>query len=334
VTRPKRREAVPGAIFDARARQQLELEVVSTEARLRLTRLLRKAARGTGSGDPQIELIRANKIINLANAVLARPIYTLDLSEDYEPAEYAWHNGELELAMRRPDSPQLFEILVDLVDEQALSKADINAILEADGCSVRIDDGDDGAQIELIPLADLPEEPSDHSEHPNVRKLIERMDRAMQDRDWSLVLHTAASVFETIAKQVVPNPNVQNRSLGSWFSLYRNHSKLAVPLLDTIESIFTRRNIEPLAGHGSVSNPSITEDEAIQVRELTIALVRLEHALGSLSLIKVAKPKRKKRRNKCCSFGSSRLLRTEPSLARLVSLCRCSCSYTVAPRKL
>src|SRR5437016_2971507 len=112
---PKKRDAVPGAIFSDRIREQLELEVVSTEARLRLTRLLRKAVRGSGTGSAQVELIRANKIINLANAVLGRPIYPLDASEEYEPAEYAWHNGELELLMRRPDSAQLFETLVDFV---------------------------------------------------------------------------------------------------------------------------------------------------------------------------------------------------------------------------
>jgi hypothetical protein len=300
---PKRRDAVPGAIVNTRTRQQLELEIVSTEARLRFTRLLRKTVKSV-TGDAQIELIRANKIINLANAVLGRPIYALDLSEDYEPAEYAWHNGELELAMRRPDSAQLFEILVDLVNEQALRSADINAILEADGCGVRIDDDDDGAQVDVVPLADLPEESPDQAEHPNVRKLVERMDRAMQDRDWPLVLHTAASLFETVAKQVVPNPNVQNQSLGSWFSLYRKHSKLAVPLLDTIEDIFKRRNIEPLAGHGSVSDPSITEDEAIQARLLTIVLLRLERALAippsahlpKFAARKAATPKKKSKR--------------------------------------
>jgi hypothetical protein len=60
----------------------------------------------------------------------------------------------------------------------------------------------------------------------------------MQDQDWSLVLHTAASIFEAVAKLVVPSPTVQNQGLWGCFQLYRKHSRLTVPLLDTIEEIF------------------------------------------------------------------------------------------------
>lgn len=278
----RKRVKVPGEVMDARTREQVELEVVSSKARLQLTRVLRQSVRANESENShQIELIRINRIVNLANAVLGRPIYTLELGDwDYEPAEYAWHDGELELVMRRPDTAQLVEVLVDLSDGKCLRTSDINAILEDDGSGIRLRDEDDGAEVELIDLADLPDTSLSVGEHANVRKLVERMDRAMQDRDWSLVLHTGASTFETMAKQVVTNPNVQNQSLGGWFSSYRNHSKLAVPLLNTIEEIFKRRNIEPLAGHGSVTDPLITEEEAVQVRELTIAFVRLERTLA------------------------------------------------------
>ncbi|WP_253709075.1 hypothetical protein [Bradyrhizobium sp. WD16] len=291
----KKKTNVPGAILDNRVREQIELEVISSEARLRLTRVLRQSVRTShGEDSHQIELIRINRIVNLANTALGRPIYTLELGDwDYEPAEYAWHNGELELVMRRPDTAQLVEILVDLADAGCIRVGDVNAILKADSSGIRFSEGDDGTEVELTDVADLPEAPLATGEHANVRKLVERMDRAMQDRDWSLVLHTGASIFETVAKQVVPNPNVQNQSLGSWFSLYRNHSKLATPLLDTIEGIFKRRNIEPLAGHGSASDPSITEEEAVQVRELTIAFVRLERTLATVTATRPATAKKK-----------------------------------------
>jgi hypothetical protein len=293
--RRKATAKVPGAVMDARTIDQIGLEVVSREARLRLTRLLRATIKANES---DIELIRQNKIINLANTVLGRPIYTLELGDsDYEPAEYAWHNGELELVLRRPDTPQLIEILFDLIQAGALSRQDVNAVLEADGCGVRLEDRHDELEIELVDVAELPVEAPNPSEHANVRRLAERMDRAMQDRDWSLVLHTAASMFETVAKQVVSDPNVQNRSLGPWFTAYRNHSSLAVPLLDAIEDIFRRRNIEPLAGHGSTSDPTITEEDAVQVRELTIALVRMETTLAALS-VKQAAPQRPRRRQR------------------------------------
>lgn len=276
---------IPGAVLDVRKREKVELEVISTEARLRLTRLLRRAVKTTGTEEAhQFELIKTNKIVNLANTVLARPIYILELGDwDYAPAEYAWHNGELEVVMRRPETAQLIEILVDLIDEGVLPIENVNAILEADGCSIRLEESSRGTAVILVTFTELPDEPPAPGEHLNVRKLIDRMDRALQDRDWSLVLHTAASTFETMAKLVVASSNVQKQSLGSWFSLYRKHSKLATPLLDTIEEIFKRRNIEPLAGHGSPSDPSITEGEAIQVRELTVALVRMERTLTNLS---------------------------------------------------
>jgi hypothetical protein len=301
-------KTVPGSILSKRLREQVEIEVISSEARVCLTRLLRKAARGGRSEDAhQFELIRVNKIVNLANTVLGRPIYTLELHDwDYEPAEYAWHNGEFELVMKRPDTAQLIEILVDLVDQEALSADDVNAILEADGCGIRLVERHSSTTVALVDIADLPGEPLGAGEHANVRKLAERMDRAMQDRDWSLVLHTAASIFETVAKLVVPNPKVQKQSLGGWFGLYRKHSRLAAPLLETIEEIFQRRNIEPLAAHGSPVNPSITEEEAIQVRELTIALVRMERTLATVSTSVPPSAKKYKRTLSSAKRKSSR----------------------------
>jgi hypothetical protein len=269
--------------MDGRTREQVELEVVSSEARLRLTRLLRASVKSVSESDDshQIELIRMNRIVNLANTVLGRPIYALELSDwDYFPAEYAWHFAEFELVMRRPDTAQLVEILADLVDQTGLSRSDVNAILESDNVGLRLGSDEDGVTVRLQDLSDVPEAGLEPDAHPNVRGLVERMDRALQDKDWSLVLHTGASIFETVAKEVVPNPNVQQKSLGSWFSAYRNHSHLAAPMLDAAEAIFQRRNVEPLAGHGSVEIPGVTEAEAIQIRELSIAFVRMERLLA------------------------------------------------------
>lgn len=271
-----------GAIMDRRTRARLDLEVVPTRARLRLTRLLRASVKaGSSENAHQIEVIRINQIVNLANTVQGRPIYRLELSDwDYEPAEYAWHFAELELAMRRPDTAELFEILVDLVEQIGLPVDDINGILETEGVGAKLTHVDDGFSVRLVDLNDAPEAELAAGEHVNVRGLIERMDRALQDGDWSLVLHAGASVFESIAKDVVQNPAVQHRSLGSWFSAYRKASKLAAPLLDAAEAIFQRRNVEPLAGHGSIELAGVTEAEAIQIRELSIAIVRMERLLA------------------------------------------------------
>jgi hypothetical protein len=63
----------------------------------------------------------------------------------------------------------------------------------------------------------------------NLRLLFERMDRVMQTRELSLVHHTGASASETLARQVVRYPGVQNQSMGGWLSLDRRHSNIAVP---------------------------------------------------------------------------------------------------------
>ncbi len=297
----KRQSLGPGMRLTKKDQEQLGLEVISTEARVRLTRLLRDAIKSKYGGEDsaQIELIRKNNIVNIANTALGRPIYVLETAEwDYEPAEYGWHQGEFELVTRRPDSPKLIEILADLIEEGILSYSDVNTILLEDGCAVQFSH-DDGVSVELLSSKDLPEEQDIAGEHKNVRILFERMDRALQEKDWSLVVHTGASIFETIAKQVVSNPAVQNQSLGGWIQAYRKASSLAAPLLDAIAEIFTRRNIEPLAGHGSVADPSVTEAEAIAVRELTIAIVRMERLLASAQSAQIAAaPKKKTKPNK------------------------------------
>ena len=86
---------------------------------------------------------------------------------------------------------------------------------------------DDGTKVDLLDIDEMTAEPLDIADHPNVRKLAERMDRAMQGKDWPLVLHTAASMFETVARQMVPNPGVQNQSLGGWFSLTESAPSLS-----------------------------------------------------------------------------------------------------------
>jgi hypothetical protein len=114
------------------------------------------------------------------------------------------------------------------------------------------------------------------ADNDNIIQLFSRMDLAIQNRDWPLVLHVSASIFETVAKLRVGTPGVQNQTLGGFFPAYRNCSRLPPPLLDYIEAIYKRRNTEPLAGHGSTSTPTFTALEATQARALTQLLVRLE----------------------------------------------------------
>lgn len=287
-----KRKRASGFPLDERQRRSIELEVVSSSARLSFTRLLRER---TNAGEPPIRLIRQNAVVNIANTILNRPIYVLESDEwgDYQPAEYGWHQGELELVMRRPNTVQLVETLGDLIAAPWLGTGEVNAILEADRCGIRFEGGDgESVTIQTVDVPDLPADaPADS--HPNIRALFDRLDRAIQDRDWSLVLHTGASIFETLAKLVVPSPGVQGQSLGGFFAAFRKHSALAAPLLDAIEAIYKRRNIEPLSGHGSAEDPSITREEAIQVARLTRALVHLERELAEVNAPPVTRSARK-----------------------------------------
>lgn len=116
--------------------------------------------------------------------------------------------------------------------------------------------------------------------HPNIHILIKRMNTALDNGDPACVLHTSASIFETMAKDIVGIDTVQNQSLGAFFDRYRRESALPLEVLDYILSVYKRRNIEPLAGHGSVKEPTILMSEAVVLAELTKAFVRIEGYLN------------------------------------------------------
>jgi hypothetical protein len=115
--------------------------------------------------------------------------------------------------------------------------------------------------------------------HPNIEILLDRMDDALKRGDHSGVLHSSASIFETLAKEIVSDPSVQNRTLKSFFQKYRKESELPTAVLDFILAVYESRNVTPLAGHGSTGTPSISPDVAITLAEMTKAFVRIEYLL-------------------------------------------------------
>lgn len=270
-----------GERIKAGDRGKIELEVVSQRARLRLTRYFRDQTQASGPEGNTIRLVRINRIINLMNTARGAKIYLLEMwDDDYAIGEYGWHLGELELIFRRPSTVELVEGLADLIAEELISCGDANTIFEDDGVGIKFVWKNEALLVEVTPVDQLPDEDLEPSEHTNMRKLFDRMDRALEASDWPLVVHTAASVFETLAKSIVTNPNVQGKSLGSWFALYRKHSALSESILDEIKSIFDKRNTEALAGHGSTVDPATTEKEARVMRELTRTIVKLERELS------------------------------------------------------
>jgi hypothetical protein len=105
------------------------------------------------------------------------------------------------------------------------------------------------------------------------------MDDALDKEDYPGVLHASASIFETMAKDVVAIPSVQNQTLKSFFDRYRKDSSLPSEVLDYILSIYDLRSTTPLAGHGSTQAPDVNKEAAIALSEMTKAFVRIEYKL-------------------------------------------------------
>ena len=82
-----------------------------------------------------------------------------------------------------------------------------------------------------------------------------------------------------MAKIIVNLPTIENQTLKSFFERYKIDSNLPVPLLDYILSIYEKRNIEPLAGHGSTTPPTISYNEAIVLAQMTKALITMERQI-------------------------------------------------------
>ena len=275
--------------LSAAERATLAEEVISDEARLRLTRLMRGQCQVRES---DITLIHQNRFINMARTARSLPIYVLEADDMgmYENVVYGWHLGELELVMRRPNTAQLIELLADYIENGMLVSASINEILKEDGVGVqfRLGGFDENVTVDILELSEIEEDSEDDTEHPNIRLLISRMTDAYDRADYPGVLHASASIFETLAKVVFNKQSVENATLGSIIAGYRNRSALPSVLLDFVEETYNRRNTEPLAGHGATQAPSISAEDAAVLVELTKTCVRLERRLAKTDFDKSA----------------------------------------------
>jgi hypothetical protein len=274
-------------------RKKLETEVVSNAARLKLTRLVRQRCEirhGDGDGG-NIEIINRNQMVNTARTVLGLPIYRLEPDDMgmYMSEEFAWHAAETELIMRRPDTPQLVETLGDMLEQGMLNVDAVNTVLSEDNSSVRFEAKGFDENVSVKLLSDITiEEESEDADHPNIRLLIERMEGTFEKKDYAGVLHASATVFETLAKVVFHNPDVEKGTLGAIFEGYRKRSELPEPLLDYILDTYRWRNTEPLAGHGATKEPSVTAKDASVLIEITKMCVRLERRLATQEIDGIA----------------------------------------------
>lgn len=260
-------------------KRALEFEVVSDEARLKLTRLLRSYC-SEDHTDGNVWVSRANRLVNYAHQVLGLPLFALEADDwgSYQLYEADWHSGRLELIMREADTPQLVEIICDYLENDLLKPSEVDAILEDDGASFSVANHYGSFQLNIVPVDKIPEPEDD--EHPNIRLLVARMQTAVENGDDALVLATSASIFETLAKIVMPHKKYQGKTLADILKDYRAQTKLPDTIIDYIDQVYISRGREPLAAHGSAKAPSITHQVAVTLCELTKAIVRIERELS------------------------------------------------------
>lgn len=259
-------------------KKQMEFEVLSQEFYSFLTRYL---MHWTEKAEYQEHIIhRKNIILNISNTILARKIYVLQSDDDgaFHEAEYAWHDSNLFLAVRRLDTIQFIEFAGDLLKKQIFELDFLNDLLQKEGASFVFTNSSSSFGVKVYSLSELEEE-NFETEHVNIRLLVLRMEKSLEIKDYSNLLHASASVFETMAKEVVNIDGVQDETLGGFFERYRKDSKLPTAILDYILETYKKRSTTPLAGHGSLRLPTITQEEAIVLFEMTKAFVRIESKL-------------------------------------------------------
>lgn len=269
---------VPQAVVEP-----LSLERPSTDLRVYLTRGLRRAIESTGEEASALNLIRMNMWINRSRNLAGDTIYVLEADDwgDFTiPAEHAWHFAEFELLFRRLDTIQFAELLGELIEEQLFKAGWVNKRLEEDGLGFQFR-ADTKLVVEMRTAAEIEILAKAHPVwHSNIRLLVDRMEAAAKSADHAAVLHASASVFETLAKEVVGIPTVQTQTLKSFFDRYRKDSGLPAAILDYVLDLYDRRNVTPLSGHGSLAAPpSLSATEATTLVEMTKAFVTIEYRL-------------------------------------------------------
>ncbi|MGL4683747.1 MAG: hypothetical protein ACRCV4_12000 [Hafnia alvei] len=113
--------------------------------------------------------------------------------------------------------------------------------------------------------------------HPNIVQQIDRMNNCLDANDPAGALHAASNILETMAKDIIQNPSVSNKSLGSFFGQFEKMSNLPRNLIDAVKDIYDLRNKLPTAGHGSLNKPELTMVEAIAIGAMTKAILEIEY---------------------------------------------------------
>lgn len=258
--------------------EQLKYEVLSKDFSIFLTRYLMKWCEETD--DMGTMIMRKNRLINMSRTIQCKRIYVLESDDigNYESAEFAWHDSHFHLIFRELPTVELIEYLCDLIHYGYFKVDFLNELLAKEGASFKLVKSRGTISVDVYSIEEI-EESNKEATHPNIRTLVARMDGAFEQEDYSNVLHASASIFETMAKDIIGIPSIQDQTLGGFFGLYRTDSELPEEILNYILETYNKRNSTPLAGHGSLSVPDIAKKDALILVEMTKAFVRIEYRM-------------------------------------------------------
>jgi len=258
--------------------KRCEFEILSKDLYIYLTRYLNNWCEEID--DLSVKIMRKNTLINLSRTISGGKIYTLNVNEWAEifSEEIAWHDSHFFLILRNLSTIEFIEYVGELINLEYLKIQFVNEALQKEVVSFRFAYSNNKIIVETLSTEEI-EKVNLNSEHINIQTLVNRMDNSFLNEDYSGVLHSSASIFETMAKEIVGIDTVQNNTLKQFFERYRKDSNLPEEILNYIIKIYEKRNIIPLAGHGSLIIPEITKQESIILIEMSKSIVRIEYRI-------------------------------------------------------
>jgi hypothetical protein len=118
--------------------------------------------------------------------------------------------------------------------------------------------------------------------HSNVVALMGRMEQCLEKNDPPGVLHAAANILETMAKDIINSESIERQTLGSFIEKYNRESTLPEEIKGIVGNIYSLRNIMPLSGHGSTNVPNMNIYDAIVLSAATKFIVEIEYRTRKL----------------------------------------------------
>lgn len=117
----------------------------------------------------------------------------------------------------------------------------------------------------------------DHLIHKNIKSQLARMESCLENNDFSGVLHASANVLETLSKDILIDPALGEKTLGSFLAKYEKKSHLPDEIKKVVGKIYNLRSKTPMAGHGSLNEPNIGMYDAIVISAATKFIVEVEY---------------------------------------------------------